>query len=69
MRKLRTAEFGLELFGEPAWDMLLELYVREASGKAACFEDLQQALSVPGSVALRWLKVLQSENLITCERV
>lgn len=30
MRRRRDGHFGRDLFGEPAWDLLLELYLAEA---------------------------------------
>jgi DNA-binding MarR family transcriptional regulator len=65
VRKLRAIEFSSELFGEPGWDMLLELYMREESGMSVGFEDLQEAANIPSSVTSRWVKVLQNEGLIT----
>lgn len=68
VRKLRAGEFSSKLYGEPGWELLLEIYIREESDGAAWLEDLQQAVGVPLSVASRWLKVLQSEGLICSER-
>jgi DNA-binding MarR family transcriptional regulator len=52
------------IFGEPAWDLLLEVYVREASGLSATAADLQAELAQPSSTAVRWLKVLEEQGLI-----
>ena len=68
VRKLRAGEFSSKIFGEPGWDILLELYIREESGRAAWLEDLQQATGVPSSVVSRWLTVLQSEGLISFDK-
>jgi DNA-binding MarR family transcriptional regulator len=64
VRAARAAVFGPELFGEPAWDLLLALYI--AAGDqyrlnvtAACAES-----NVPESTALRWLSSLGEARLI-----
>lgn len=64
VRAARAAVFGPELFGEPAWDLLLALYI--AAGDqyrlnvtAACVES-----NVPESTALRWLSSLGEARLI-----
>lgn len=65
-RRARDACFGGDaiLFGEPAWDMLLELYSahetgRETSITSACF-----AAQVPNTTALRHLGNLEAHGLI-----
>jgi hypothetical protein len=54
-----------ELFGEPAWDMLLDLFIRqtreeEITVKSACVHAI-----TPKPTAIRWLGVLESNGLIT----
>lgn len=57
-----------EMFGEPAWDMLLDLFIRqtkaeEISVKSACFN-----AEMPVSTAARWLQVLEQNGLIVSNR-
>ena len=68
VRKLREVEFSSTILGEPGFDMLLNLYVWEASGRAACLDDLLPTAGALASVASRWLKVLHTEGLLSCER-
>lgn len=63
-RRRREKIFGGELFGEPAWDMLLELYGAELaqqklSVSAACY-----ASAVPHTTALRWVGKLEHDGWI-----
>ena len=66
-RRLRDKVLGSELFGEPAWDILLELFAAEASGKKLSVSGACYASGVPSSTALRWIVRLEKEGLI--ERV
>ncbi|GAA4221638.1 hypothetical protein GCM10022253_28150 [Sphingomonas endophytica] len=64
-RRSRARIFGEDacLFGEPAWDILLDLYVQPAtrpvSVSSACI-----ASGVPGTTALRWLDQLKRRDLV-----
>ena len=55
VRSRRRELFGENLFGEPAWDILLTLFGSEASVDKVC-----AAAGVPHSTALRWLNLLES---------
>jgi DNA-binding MarR family transcriptional regulator len=67
-RRLRGKIFGSEsLFGEPAWDILLDLFIankeqRKVSVMSACIGS-----AVPSTTALRWIAALERENLIVRE--
>lgn len=63
-RRQRNQEFGKRLFSEPAWDMLLELYVRENAGLAATSRDLISASGAARSTAVRWMSHLETELLV-----
>lgn len=58
LRRQRNEEFDSSLFGEPAWEMLLGLYVRDASGTACTLADLVATSNAPPSTAERWLAQL-----------
>lgn len=54
-RQARTRFFDAELFGEPAWDMLLDLTAAHAEGVRVSVTSLCIAANVPATTALRWL--------------
>lgn len=56
-----------ELFGEPAWDILLDLFIaakerRRVSVTSACIGS-----AVPSTTALRWISILERRALLTRE--
>lgn len=64
-RRLREDVFGdPDLFGEPAWDMLLDLAVSEGKGKPVSVSALCIGSCVPPTTALRWIKILEERELI-----
>ena len=54
-RRRREAIFGLDIFAEPAWDMLLDLTAAHGEGARVSVTSLCIAASVPATTALRWL--------------
>jgi DNA-binding MarR family transcriptional regulator len=63
-RRLREDVFGENLFGEPAWDMLLDIYASHLEQKRVSVSSLQIASAVPGTTALRWMTRLEAKGLI-----
>lgn len=63
-RRRRTRHFDPDLFGEPAWDILLDLFVHECCGKQVSITSSAIASQVSQSTALRWLVVLEERGLI-----
>lgn len=61
-RRARLAAFADSIFGEPAWNLILILYV---SGSCICTSQLHKLLGCPSSVAFRWLAVLEGQGLVT----
>ncbi|WP_188770321.1 MarR family transcriptional regulator [Novosphingobium endophyticum] len=67
-RRRRTKIFGIEaLFGEPAWDILLDLFIaakerRRVSVTSACIGS-----AVPSTTALRWITILEKHGLLVRE--
>ncbi|TCM21996.1 DNA-binding MarR family transcriptional regulator [Novosphingobium sp. PhB165] len=67
-RRRRTKIFGSEeLFGEPAWDILLDLFIaakerRRVSVTSACIGS-----AVPSTTALRWITILEKQGLLVRE--
>lgn len=64
-RRLRQTEFSAALFGESAWEMLLELYVEESSGASTTTTQLQAGPSSRSSTSARWLQKLEQEDLVS----
>jgi DNA-binding MarR family transcriptional regulator len=63
-RRQREKIFGADLFGEPAWDILLELYAaglgqQKLSVSGACY-----ASAVPHTTGLRWVLKLEKDGWI-----
>ncbi|MCW1383003.1 MarR family winged helix-turn-helix transcriptional regulator [Novosphingobium sp. KCTC 2891] len=63
-RRRRAELFNGDLFSEPAWDMLLDLYIaacedRQVSTTSACI-----GANVPVATGLRWIQLLENEGLI-----
>ena len=65
IRKHRNSVFGdADLFGEPAWDMLLDLYVARRRHSSISITSACYAANVPTTTALRWLAVLERKGLV-----
>jgi DNA-binding MarR family transcriptional regulator len=54
-RQARTRFFDPALFGDPAWDMLLDLTAAQGEGAQVSVTSLCIAAGVPATTALRWL--------------
>ena len=63
-RRSRARVLNEELFGEPAWDMLLALYSLPTRGEFLTVTGLSYAADVPQSTGLRWQDRLRDEGLI-----
>ena len=67
-RRLRGHFFDEEaLFGEPAWDLLLDLFIASREGKKVPVTTACIGAAVPTTTALRWLAVLEARGLIVRE--
>ena len=55
---------GETLFVDPAWDILLALYIAEAEGGTVAATGACAIASVPATTGLRWLKRLSIDGLI-----
>jgi CheY-like chemotaxis protein len=60
----RDAIFRTDLFADPAWDMLLDLAVAEATGRPISVTSLCIASGVPTTTALRRIEELQEAGLV-----
>lgn len=63
-RRRRKRFFPPELFGEPAWDLLLDLFIARLHNKRVSVTSACYAADVPSTTALRWLGILADRNLI-----
>lgn len=66
-RAARRHFFSDDLFADPAWDILLELYVLRALQQRTSVSKLCLAAGVPTTTALRWIEKLHSEGLVERE--
>jgi len=63
-RRRRAQHFSQRLFGEPAWDILLDLYAAAVRGEAVSVSNACRAADAPPSTALRWLQHLEDDKLV-----
>lgn len=63
-RRWRDTHFGHGLFAEPAWDMLLDLYIAEAEGRDICVSSACIGAAVPMTTALRQVERMQRCGLL-----
>jgi DNA-binding MarR family transcriptional regulator len=64
LRRQRDEVFGEELFSEPAWDILLHLYVAGAEGRAVSVSCACSGAAAPATTALRKLRQLEENHWI-----
>jgi DNA-binding MarR family transcriptional regulator len=64
-RLRRTAYVSRAMLGEPAWDMLLVLYINDFDGPRLSVGRLATLSGAPMTTALRWLDYLAKERLIS----
>jgi hypothetical protein len=65
-RRLRTNLLPDGMFGEDAWEMLLQLYI-EQQGARFTIARLSSSLGIPTASAVRWLQYLQAKQLVRRE--
>jgi DNA-binding MarR family transcriptional regulator len=63
-RKRRLNLFDALLFGEPAWDMLLTLFVARCRGEQLTTTRLCAATGSPRATGLRWIGLLSNQGLL-----
>ncbi len=64
-RRIRRSAFLLpDIFGEPGWDMLLDLAAAQLDGRVISVTSACLSSGVPQSTALRWLVMLEAEGLV-----
>lgn len=65
LRRNRDRFFDSELFADPAWDILLELYAAALAQLRVSVTSLCCGAAVPATTALRWINHLEEKGLIT----
>jgi DNA-binding MarR family transcriptional regulator len=63
-RDLRRRFLDPELFGEPAWDILLDLYSANLAQKRVAVGSVCIASGVPATTAIRWLAAMEAKGLV-----
>jgi DNA-binding MarR family transcriptional regulator len=67
-RRGRADHFSPAMFGEPAWDLLLALYVTQADTPAPAVSSLAKTAGIAITTAFRWIDYLEEKRLIERER-
>lgn len=62
-RRMRADFFEGELFADPAWDMLLDLFAAELEHRQVSVSSLCIAAAVPPTTALRWIGTMNEAGL------
>lgn len=62
-RRMRAQFFAEELFADPAWDMLLDLFAADLERRRVSVSSLCIAAAVPPTTALRWIGTLHDAGL------
>jgi DNA-binding MarR family transcriptional regulator len=65
-RRKRVAIFGSQMFAEPAWDMLLLLYL-SGRGRRQTQSSLCELSGASRSTAMRWIEFLSGRDLVRRE--
>lgn len=63
-RQQRTTSFPSVVFGEPGWDMILQLYIADCVGQPVDVSSLCGSTGVPKTTALRHLDKLEELDLV-----
>lgn len=63
-RRGREAALGRELFSDPAWDVLLELYAAKLGERRIALAELARSIDTPLSTTRRWVNALAERGLV-----
>jgi DNA-binding MarR family transcriptional regulator len=67
-RRTRSDFFAPKIFSDPAWDMLLVLFLAKVRGEGMPRDQLAKAASSPLSTSDRWIDVLERDGLLQLRR-
>jgi DNA-binding MarR family transcriptional regulator len=65
LRRRRANAFPAKLFGDPTWDILLQLYAARLEAQRLSITRLTKLCGLPATTVLRRLGVLEEEGLVT----
>lgn len=65
MRSRRSRYFSADLFAEPSWDILLDLFVSQVRGTRVPTTSLCLAANAPQATALRHICLLEQHGLLS----
>jgi len=63
-RRRRDSLIRYDLFAEPAWDMLLDLYIQHHRGQPVTVDRLCMSAGAASTTVLRWLGLLVERELV-----
>ncbi len=67
--RLRRAQFfRADLFADPAWDMMLDIFLAEAEGRETPVMNLCLSSQVPETTTLRWVKTLEYQGIFVRQK-
>lgn len=67
MRRTRSKFFDDDLFGETAWDILLDLFIAAEKNKQVSITSACIGSNSPPTTALRWMAILEQKGLVERE--
>jgi DNA-binding transcriptional ArsR family regulator len=67
LRRRRHRFLSADLFGEPTWDILLDLFIAAHEGRRVPTTSACIGAHVPPTTALRWLRILEARGLVERE--
>jgi DNA-binding transcriptional ArsR family regulator len=67
LRRRRHRFLAADLFGEPTWDILLDLFIAAHEGRRVPTTSACIGAHVPPTTALRWLRILEARGLVERE--
>lgn len=62
--RARDRAFGADLFSDPAWTILLHLYIGQRSGQPCSVASLCVGSNLPQSTGLRWILALERTGMV-----
>lgn len=63
-RHIRKQYFQSDIFGEPAWEILLALYIADDAGARPTMSKLAEWIDGPLTTVARWVKALEEQSLV-----
>jgi len=67
-RERRYHYFDAGLLSDPAWDILLDLFLAELEGRSVSVTSLCCAMNAPETTALRWIRTMVEDGMLVRAR-